>query len=421
MPEDISVSFEHWKYIFPDEVLTKYGSPFFSKKEAAEFLIPEVYENKRPIYSSIEMLQFSREQLLAANEAFPEAALSDPLADLEVWDDWRLGIRSFPYPGKYGPLGIMNQDKKTTATSSVGVIGEIMTGLFAQAGLSPWILVRVIRHWPDFIYQIKNDRYAFVESKAFTWIDYEEQRHDESELIPDTVFGEALIDAISQLNADPFVQVWYSFTAITSIRPFEFKVIFLELDTTENRRAHVEKRILPEAIIKGLSERALLLTASKIEDPFLLDLARKTKLSKNEMKIYKERLTRNAMEEIEGMFLNNNLKTCVFQSRKEFEDKISILAEDIRISDTDKVGRRLFDALACSGNNGLTRIRDIGANTLYIWNMSEKAIFETSQRWIESSWDTANRSWKDIGGVKVWLCGGAVFAVGKNLDGTRIE
>ena len=36
-------------------------------------------------------------------------------------------------------------------------MGEIMTGLFAQAGIAPWVLVRVIRRWPDFILYLRDE------------------------------------------------------------------------------------------------------------------------------------------------------------------------------------------------------------------------------------------------------------------------
>jgi hypothetical protein len=45
---------------------------------------------------------------------------------------------------------------------------EIMGDLFAQQGVAPWVLVRVIQKWPDFIFAEHDRRYAFVEAKAST-------------------------------------------------------------------------------------------------------------------------------------------------------------------------------------------------------------------------------------------------------------
>src|ERR1041385_3236587 len=164
----IDVNFEHWRLALPDALLVRYGSPHFDPstagKELAKYAIGQV--SKISSHST----NFHNEQILCANEAFPEAAVADPLADLDVWDEWRSGIRCFPYPGRFSRLGITSQEGKTSSPSSVGVLGEIMAGLYSQAAISPWIIVRVIRRWPDFIFYLSmSDKYAFVESKAFIW------------------------------------------------------------------------------------------------------------------------------------------------------------------------------------------------------------------------------------------------------------
>jgi hypothetical protein len=46
-------------------------------------------------------LQFHEAQILRGNEAFPEAAVADPVADLEVWDEWRSGLRDLSSPAPY--------------------------------------------------------------------------------------------------------------------------------------------------------------------------------------------------------------------------------------------------------------------------------------------------------------------------------
>ena len=82
----------------------------------------------------------------------------------------RMGVRNrvFPYPGKFSRLGLTHQEPKIAAPSSVCVLGEIMTDILLEAMISPDVLVRVIRHWPDFIFFLGHDVYAFIESKAFT-------------------------------------------------------------------------------------------------------------------------------------------------------------------------------------------------------------------------------------------------------------
>jgi hypothetical protein len=206
----ISVSFQHWCHVFSDKALIRYGSPHFDRHSAGQALRQEVAS----IASRVEdvSLRFPAEAILCANESFPEAAVADPLADLEIWDEWSTGIRSFPYPGKYGRVGIQTQERKTASTASVGVIGEIMAGLFAQQGVAPWVLVRVIQKWPDFIFAEQDGRYAFVEAKASAQT--LPSSPDLLGRVAPALLDECLVEAVQQLNADRYVRVWGAFTQI---------------------------------------------------------------------------------------------------------------------------------------------------------------------------------------------------------------
>jgi hypothetical protein len=99
--------------------------------------------------------------LLAGNEAYPEAAIADPVSDLLVWHDWRTGRRRFPYPGTYAPLDMRGQGKKVAASTMIGVFGEIMTGIYAQSGIGISRIARVIGRWPDLIMKGSGE-YHFV-------------------------------------------------------------------------------------------------------------------------------------------------------------------------------------------------------------------------------------------------------------------
>ena len=135
----INVDFQHWRYIISENDLMAYGSPHYSRPMAGKALCSKLDLTAHRIASL--SLGFNELQILCGNEAFPEAAVADPLADLEMWDEWKTGFRSFPYPGRYSRFNIVAQEAKTNSPSSIGVIGEIMTGLFAQAGINPWVLV----------------------------------------------------------------------------------------------------------------------------------------------------------------------------------------------------------------------------------------------------------------------------------------
>ena len=222
---DIDVNFVHWRCELPDGALSRYGSPHFDRKSAGEALVGILDMGCQELYSSD--FRFAEDQIISANEAFPEAAVADPVADLEIWEEWNSGIRTFPYPGKYSGLGVTSQPGKTAATTSVGVIGEIMAGLFAQAGIAPWILVRPVRRWPDFILRTGDRSYAFVESKATA--DPAEKRNLFRERIPCRLLWDCLIDAVHQLNADPNVTVWGAFTRIRQVTPMKPRCHFLRV------------------------------------------------------------------------------------------------------------------------------------------------------------------------------------------------
>lgn len=402
----ISVSFEHWRYVFPDEELVRYGSPYFDTQRAGKALLTSLSSGAARVTSH--QASFDPKQILCANEAFPEAALADPLADLEVWDDWRTGIRSFPYPGRYSKLGIRRQETKTSATSSVGVIGEIMAGLYAQAGIAPWVLVRVIRHWPDFIFYIGGDRYAFVESKAFTG---ETGVRKSSWLrLPDKLLGECLVMAVQQLNSDPFVQVWGGFTHIEQISPLRLRVIFLELDAGDDHRSEKSKRVLPDAVIAGIAERVLRTSLLRLHERELKPLeGRRRGIPKEARRSFERALIQAAIQELEDILIDQAVKVAVLQSRRAVEQEIRGLVRKAYVAERME-GSRLYGALEQAQTGNMSRIRTVGTEMIYVGSLDHEAFAATSASWTRS-WENANQPWKQLGGASLWRCGGAIFAI----------
>ena len=125
---DIGVSFEHWSFCVSEETLTQSGSRYNDSLEAKAILLKSLKKKAKQEHS--ENLSFSRSHLICANEAFPESPVADPIADLEIYDEWKSGIRQFPYPGRYERLGIVTQFGKINSPSSTGVIGEIIARSF---------------------------------------------------------------------------------------------------------------------------------------------------------------------------------------------------------------------------------------------------------------------------------------------------
>jgi hypothetical protein len=364
-------------------------------------------------------IAFDQNLILAANEVFPEAAVCDPLADLEVWDEWRSGVRSFPYPGRYGRLGIRRQDAKTNSSSSTGVLGEIMAGLFAQSGIAPWVLVRVIRRWPDFIMYLRGGRYAFVEAKAYT----REMigRKISALRIPDGLLGECVVDAVQQLNSDPFVQVWGAFTYIEQITPMRLQVIFLELDVGDDRRKGVQYRVLPDAVSNGIAERALRGAVTLVEERDL-ELLRNAgrRPNQEERRRLEKVMVPIAMQALEDLLVEEEVRTAVLASRQTIEAAVRRLMRTVTIPEHGE-GKRMFSARERASRGTLSYVRDVGVQSLFVGEVGRHEYFSISANW-ESNWSNANKEWKKVGTVDIWRCGGALLALGdKNLDGINIR
>jgi hypothetical protein len=411
------VAFEHWRHVFAEEELIRFGSPHFDRKSAGQALSASVIRGASRLTTC--NVAFDESLILAANEVFPEAAVSDPLADLEVWDEWRSGIRSFPYPGRYGRLGIRRQDAKTNSTSSTGVLGEIMAGLFAQSGIAPWILVRVIRKWPDFIMYLRGNRYAFVEAKAYS----REMLGKTASIlrIPDGLLGECVVDAVQQLNSDPFVQVWGAFTYIEQINPMRLQVKFLELDVGDDRRNRVATRILPDAVSNGIAERALRSAVSLLKSSDVILLRESDRdPSKGERKRIEGVVVPIAMQVLEELLVEEEVRTAVLASRQHIEAAVRRLVRKATIPEEGE-GKKTFLARERATQGVLSYLRDIGNQALFVGELGRDEYSLISARW-NPNWSSANKEWKKVGSTDIWRCGGALFAIGgKKLEGMSIR
>jgi hypothetical protein len=293
---NIEVDFEHWRYTFSEEDL-QCGSP--NKKKIAKTKLCSALKSAKQVFKTDKPILFKEAQIICANEAFPEAAIADPLADIEVWNQWRSGVRIFPYPGKYAPLSITNQPPKTSSTSSVGVIGEIMAGLFGQAIVGHDVLVRVIHEWPDFIFFPVDGHYGFLEAKAFT--PQPESYLDSFFKVPKNVLGECLVNATHQLTLDPFVKIWYSFTEIQQLQPsMRFSVKFFELDVPDERCKNKQKPT-PAPVIDGLGERAIQMAIIELSEKIPDLMSRFIKRNNNNRKYTEQKLIKHSHERIKSV------------------------------------------------------------------------------------------------------------------------
>lgn len=444
----ISVDFQHWRHTFPEDLLIRYGSPHFSRNEAGHNLMKAVIPKCTLEHSFT--TQLDRRQAFVANEAFPEAAVADPLADLDVWDEWLTGARVFPYPGQYTPLGITNQEGKTSSPSSVGVLGEIATGLFAQSYVAPQVLVRVIRHWPDFIFYSGDHRFSFVESKAFTDVERASDklyhklgiRVDATTCRPErlsrTEFPDLLVDAIHQLNADPFVKVWGAFTGVKQITPqLQLHVTFFELDVPEARRKAQAKRILPHAVVRGIAQRAISQGARHLSESELAIFHKKRprgKKSKGSLPVgrgernlphldvreVEVKLTDAAFDELPSVLGPAAEDAAALASMESLRQEIVSISHSFVLSGRPE-GKRFFETKGSNAAGLLRFVRQVGNEQLFTANMPESTLAELERHW-DGDWQSAATPWRVIDDVPVWRCGGSVYCLGAStLEGQSID
>jgi len=405
----IRTRFTHVRSELTDAELARFGSPHVSKKEVGQRLLPQV-ANRTPIPVCEFECRFQRNQIICANEVFPESVSADPLADLEIWDEWQQNIRRFPYPGLFSPLGITGQPGKTTSATSVGVLGEIMCGLFSQAYISPLVIVRPIRRWPDFIFFCSDERYAFVESKAFTGTPDGSENH--LSRIPSATLQECLDDAVKQLNADPFVTVWYAFTEICRIDPTELRVTFLELNTTDQHRASKEaQRFMPVAVSEGLADRvASSAVAKTIQENG--DVFEVMSSGKSDLKGLRDKVKASARDEVSEVLRNAVPRSLLDAAAKEVSEEAQRLVGKVnpQKSKSDP-GKRMTAAKKRAAAGELGELRSFGSDRLYLVDLTSEQREMLERAW-HPNWEQAVQKWQTINRIDFWRCSSAAVGLG---------
>lgn len=429
---NIEVDFHHFQYTFTEAELVKYGGPHFSEKEIGERLVEHMLRGIKDQYAT--RVTFDRRHILCANEAYPEAALSDPLADLEIWDEWQSGRRVFPYVGRFSRLGISGQEKKTSATSTMGVVGEIFAGLFAQAYIDPQLIVRVIRRWPDFIFYSGSGLYSFVESKAFDALGKAYRRELEHR-VSGALLRDCMVHASRQLNADAYLKVWYAFTGVREVKPaMRFEVTFLELDVPNSLRTRQEVRILPPAVVEGVAQRAIAQAAVTLL-PEEVQLFREKKAKRRRKKkptapghfddavldkvaapqprfsreTVEKKLENRAWAEVEGILANNADEIAVTTSTEALRDEVRRRIDQCLLPPPAE-GERFFAAKEDAPVGTFTQLRQVGGESMYAASLSPEDDQDFAGRW-SPSWDSANEPYTHVGNDQLWRCGGMAFAL----------
>ncbi|MFC2085675.1 hypothetical protein ACFLRO_00525, partial [Bacteroidota bacterium] len=400
----IPVEFKHYRYELDRDTLVRYGSPHFSAGEVSTHLAGVVASSGLMPVSSC-TLDFEEGHIICANEAFPEAAIADPLSDLAVWSDWRSGVRSFPYPGVYPRLGIIDQGPKTQSATSIGVVGEIMAGLFAQAGIAPWVIVRVIRRWPDLIFLTADGGFDFVEAKAFTLGARDKPLWDS---VPSRLVGDHMHDAVHQLNADASVGVWGAFTRVVDPYPCKLEVTFLEVVAEPVVVSEESANQVPAAVVLGIAQQ---LTALGVGT-----------LSNEEIEILETRKT--ARRRVEDRVVENGLRFLdqdgtYARIRDRFEsNEMQDLRKNMRqlarkLSPNEMVGRYMSSVRSKAANEEWARLRPLATGEISIGNLAMDEVSEITNSW-GRNWENANKPYGKRWHTDIWRCGGALFGIGSD-------
>lgn len=419
--QDASIQYCHFRTELPDDVLSRLGSRYQSRKDAGSqlrgFVLGHAGEPR-----NAGCLTLPAGQLTCANEVFPEAALADPVADLEVWQEWRSGLRQFPYPGVYARLDIWHQEMKMAATSSIGVLGEIVTGLLSQSVVAPFVVVRPVRRWPDFIYLAhESSEYAFVESKASA--SFAESEADGLRSVPKALLADGLADAVQELNAEPHIAVWLYFTDIVGVQPLRVSVTVLEVVADPARKAERRQRV-PDAIIAGLTERAMCATVAEFA-PELERLAATRPWEPERSEKWEElwsRIREAASNRIPDL-VDATVPTAL---RSDARRLIGEGVTRVRMKSIDAVtgdGRRLALAKQTAARGEFAPLRQVAeqGRSLFLADMPPADIERTRSAW-KPDWARAGAPLRRQHGVDIWRCSSAALAIGPaELDGKSVD
>jgi len=400
---EAELTFEHWYYEFKEEDFqnTSPNRSITDIKASLHNALKDAYKK----YSTSIPILIDEDQILCSNEFFPEAAVADPLSDLRIWDEWRSGARVFPYVGEYTRLSITNQPGKIGSTTSIGVIGEIFAGLLGQAIISPEILIRVIRRWPDFIFYPVDGRYSFLEAKAFS---SREGSLDEKFQVPRDSLAEGLFNAVRQLAIDPTIKIWYSFTEIKSITPrLMLHTHLFELEAPVERREN-KVAIVPIAVVDGIAERAIQMGISKLLKMNQFDIQsfsirnpgakRKSAISA---------LTKISREQLESALKYINYADILNIDLKQLENSLGMQVKNLKIHDVEADAAYLLPS-SSEGFDKFEVIRKIGNQFIFNEKLSYEKREENFKKW-NSNYILVNSPYKKIGDQLFWRFGGFLF------------
>jgi hypothetical protein len=295
-----------------------------------------------------------------------------------------------------------------------------MAGFFAQEGVSPWVLVRVVRRWPDFIFGHRNGMYSFVEAKAFTGSASGKTGLESRVLTP--LIAEGAMHAAQQLSCDAFGTVWYSITRVRDIVPISLEVTFIELNVPQSRRQAQEKRPVPAAVIDGLAERAVNQAAARLNLRNLQDLQVEARRDRSGIvSNLRELADKEAADLLFEMELGSGAPPTEQMAQAVGRLLAKVNKRRTRAKELDDPSeRRFMAAKERAAASYLSPLRRIGDQFIYLADLPREAVSRVKEEWTQN-WKRANQPWGVVGTSDLWRCGGAVISISsENLEGTDV-
>ena len=383
----ISIDFELHKVELDIDKLYKFRSKHFDDNERWRELESQNATKDNLVLSNTKT--FNQQAIYVANNCFAEAAFSNPIDDLKLYQTWKTGMRSFPFSGTYTRIGLLNQQKSKKVSESVmGALGEIIGGLLFNTQAT--IHLRSIQKYPDFMGKLKKQNgWAFLEAKCYENV----QNPIFNKRVPRKEYKELCLKAAEEFKDDKSLLFYASFTKIENYSPLKVKQTLIEISDV-NRNSALQKKIktpLPftKQTIEGCVNESLYDLGKEIERKSFTEIR---DMHEESIKKELEERTWTHIDEIEK---RNNLKGAISSdedTRKIIDDQLKDSESKIKDLLNKKLEMMIFPKIEKYKMNKGDEINDKQAIYIQILDESQVKTINTTRN---VDWDIESLQRKD--------------------------